>query len=101
MTKAQDFAARAAVVAGAVAPDATGARQAVAPRTAPVKMTVELDHAVYVFVKAFPDAAGIPAAVGKVRVPTVEVFRALLQELEEDLDLQVRVASRIRKNVST
>lgn len=96
MTKAQDFAARAAVVAGA---DPLPEPSRYGPRTAPVKMTVELDYEVYLFVKAFPDAAGIPAAVGKARVPTVEVFRALLQELEEDLDLQVRVARRIRKNV--
>ena len=103
MSKAQDFAARAALVAGTKAPDAPGApdRPAPPPRTAPVKMTVELDHAVYQFVKSWPDAAGIPAAVGKVRVPTVEVFRALLQELEADSDLQGRVASRVRDNLAT
>lgn len=96
MTKAQDFAARAALVA---VPD-SAKPQAPAVRTAPVKMTVELDHSVYQFVRGFPDAMGIPAALGKVRVPTVEVFRALLEELAQDQDLAARVAARIRENLS-
>jgi len=96
MTKAQDFAARAAKVAG------NGkAPKAPAVRTAPVKMTVELDPGLYSFVKAFPDAQGVPAALGKVRVPTVEVFRALLEELEEDGELAGRIAGRMRDNLST
>jgi hypothetical protein len=76
MTKAQDFAARANLVS--VPADAEPKPDAAAPavRLAPVKMTVELDHAAYQFVRNFPDVMGIPAAVGKVRVPTVEVFRA-------------------------
>jgi hypothetical protein len=95
MTKAQDFAARAAKVAGT-----TTKAKAPAVRTAPVKMTVELDPGLYSFVKAFPEAQGIPAALGKVRVPTVEVFRALLEELEEDPDLAGRVAGRVRDNLA-
>jgi hypothetical protein len=90
------FAARVALVADSEPkPEA-----APAVRLAPVKMTVELDHAAYQFVRAFPDVMGIPAAVGKVRVPTVEVFRALLEELGQDQDLAARIAARIRDNVS-
>jgi transcription antitermination factor NusG len=63
-------------------------------------MTVELDHAAYQFVRNFPDVMGIPAAVGKVRVPTVEVFRALLEELDQDPELAARIAARIKANVS-
>ena len=95
MTKAQDFAAQAAKVAG------NTTAKAPAVRTAPVKMTVELDPGLYIFVKAFPDAQGVPAALGKVRVPTVEVFRALLEELEEDGELAGRIAGRMRDNLST
>jgi hypothetical protein len=97
MTNAQNkFAARVALVAAEPKPDAA----APAARVAPVKMTVELDHAAYQFVRAFPDVMGIPAAVGKVRVPTVEVFRALLEELDQDPELAARIAARIRNNVS-
>jgi hypothetical protein len=100
MTKAQDFAARANLVS--VPADAEPKPDAAAPavRLAPVKMTVELDHAAYQFVRNFPDVMGIPAAVGKVRVPTVEVFRALLEELDQDPELAARIAARIKANVS-
>jgi hypothetical protein len=63
-------------------------------------MTVELEPAAYQFVKAFPDAMGVPQAVGKVRVPTVEVFRALLEELEASAELRTAVAARIRSNLA-
>jgi hypothetical protein len=97
MSKAQDIAARAAAVA---APTVPVAEPKAAPvRTAPVKMTVELDPAYYTFVRNWPDAVGLPAQVGKARVPTVEVFRALLQELETDGELATRVARRVRANL--
>jgi hypothetical protein len=63
-------------------------------------MTVEVDRAAYEFVRSFPDAMGLPDALGLNRVPTVEVYRALLQLLEEDPDLAGRVAHRMRQNLT-
>jgi hypothetical protein len=98
MTK--DFAARANLVSLPASDEPKPDAAAPAVRLAPVKMTVELDHAAYQFVRNFPDVMGIPAAVGKVRVPTVEVFRALLEELDQDPELAARIAARIKANVS-
>jgi len=96
MTKSTNAAARLAAVT-ADQPAHQPAPPAV--RTAPVKMTVEVDHGFYDYVRTFADAHGVPARVGKVRIPTVEVFRALIMELQDDPDLADRVAQRIVDNV--
>jgi hypothetical protein len=95
MTK--DFSARLAVVANTPAGPAPKADQV---QAAPVKMTVEVDRAAYQFVRAFPEAMGLPDALGLNRVPTVEVFRALLQLLEADPDLAERVANKMKMNLT-
>jgi hypothetical protein len=96
MTK--DFSARLAVVANTPAGPAPAKAEQV--QAAPVKMTVEVDRAAYQFVRAFPEAMGLPDALGLNRVPTVEVYRALLQLLEEDQDLAERVAERMKANLA-
>lgn len=71
------------------------------PRVQPVKLTVELLPGAYRQVKQFPDEMGIPEATGKARIPTVEVFRALLEELADDVELRQRVAARITENLGS
>jgi len=92
----KSFAARAALVA---APE-PAKPPAPKVRVAPVKMTVDVDPAAYQFVSSFAAANGVATAVGKVRVPTVETFRALLELLAEDEALRARVAERMVRNLS-
>jgi hypothetical protein len=89
------FAARAALVA---VPEPV--KPAGKVRVAPVKMTVDVDQAAYKFVSSFAEVQGVALAVGKVRVPTVETFRAMLQLLEEDEELARRVANRMVENLT-
>jgi hypothetical protein len=71
-----------------------------APRVRPVSMTVDLAPELYRIVKDFPGEMGIPQATGKIRIPSAEVFRALVQELAEDEALRERVANRITANLT-
>lgn len=98
MSKTADLEARAAAVTARPEPAPAAA---VPPRVRPVKMTVDLSPEQYRQVKAYPDAMGLPEATGKAKIATVEVFRALLEELAVNAELREHVATRIRANVSS
>jgi hypothetical protein len=63
-------------------------------------MTVELAPDLYRAVKAFPEDMALPDATGRARIPSVEVFRALVEELIDSPELRKSVAKRIRENVT-
>lgn len=84
--------ARAASVGKSAPAAAPGVK---APRAEPVRLSVDLPPVTYRAVTAFPEDMGIPAATGRARIPTVEVFRALAEELAADEALRRRVADRI------
>ena len=88
---ARDLAARAGRVTTPEEPRA----HPPAPRAAPVRLSVDLAPAQYQAITAWPAESGIPEAAGVLKVPTVEVFRALAAELLEDPDLQDRIRGRV------
>ena len=88
---ARDLAARAGRVTTPEQPRA----HPPAPRAAPVRLSVDLPPAHYQAITAWPAAAGIPEAAGVLKVPTVEVFRALAAELLENPELQERISARV------
>jgi hypothetical protein len=98
------LAARAAAVTFRPDPDSPETQAAhggvAPPRARPVKLTVEVSPGLYSMLKAYPDEAGLPEATGKARIPSVEVFRALLEELAVNKELREHVATRIRENVT-
>lgn len=99
MSKSTDLAARAARLSGKPADkDAGEDRAAFPPRTRDVRMTVDLSPALYQKISAYPLEVGLPQMTGRARVPVVEVFRALVEELAENEDLRRAVANRVRRN---
>lgn len=96
MTKATALEARMAALTGQNA----NRPAAPAPRARPVSMTVDLAPELYRIVKDFPAEMGIPQATGKIRIPSAELFRALVQELAEDEALRERIANRIAANLT-
>lgn len=101
MSKTTDLAARAARLAGKPADkDAGEERSASAPRTKDIRMTVDMAPALYQKIWAFPVEMNLPQQTGKARIPIVEVFRALVEELAVNEDLRKAVAKRVRTNVA-
>lgn len=88
---AKDLAAR----AGRVTTPEEPRKKPPAPRAKPVRLSVDLSPEQYREVTAWPVEAGIPEAAGVLKVPTVEVFRALVDELMDDPELQDRVRIRV------
>lgn len=64
----------------------------------PVRMSVDLDPAVYDALVRF--AVGVSFERGLPPIHRVQVFRALLDELTDDPDLRARVADRLAAAVS-
>lgn len=98
---AKDLAARAAKVNKRPAAEEPPAkRSAAAPRIEPVRLSVDVSPVIYKRVSRFAEDMGLPEAAGKARIPTVEVFRALAEELAVNEELREQVAARILANVS-
>ena len=101
MSKTTDLSARAARLAGKPADkDAGEDRAAFPPRTKDIRMTVDLSPALYQQVSAYPLEVGLPQMTGRARIPVVEVFRALVEELAVNEDLRKAVAKRVRQSVA-
>lgn len=66
-----------------------------APRAKPIRLSVDLTPAQYKELLAWPAEAGIPEEAGVLKVPTVEVFRALTAELLAAPELQERIRARV------
>ena len=88
---ARDLSARAGRV---TRPEETRAKTP-APRVAQVRLSVDIPPAHYQAITAWPAEAGIPEAAGVLKVPTVEVYRALTAELLASPELQARVSIRV------
>jgi hypothetical protein len=103
MSKVTDLTARAARLTGKPADDVQDGgeeRAATAPRAKDIRMTVDLSPGLYRKVWAYPEDMDLPAQTGRARIPIVEVFRALVEELAVNQELRKAVAKRIRANVS-
>lgn len=99
MSTAKDLAARAAKLSQR--PEEPPAhRQAPPPRASPVRLSVDVSPLTYRAVTSYPEEMNLPEATGRARIPTVEVFRALAEELAVNKDLRNRVAERIRNNLA-
>jgi hypothetical protein len=96
MSRTNALEARTAALSRTATPPA---KPKTAPRARPVSMTVDLAPELYRIVKDFPAQMGIPQATGKIRIPSAELFRALVQELADDEALRERVANRIADNL--
>jgi hypothetical protein len=90
------------------AADAVLARRAPAPpepkkgpsRTRPVRLSVDIGKETYREIKAFPDEMGIPEQLGRAQVPTMDVMRALVDELLTNDEVRESVAKRLLANLS-
>ena len=103
MTKKPNLAARAASLtkqsAGteeAPAPARTREKPAAAVRTDPIRITLDLAPQAHRQLKALCDE--IAAELGRARVPSAEVFRALLSQVEVNPALLEAVKEEIREN---
>lgn len=68
------------------------------PRAKPIRITADFAPQVYRSLTRFCDQLAI--ALGRPRVPQVEVLRALLAELDDDDDLQTRIQERIANTLN-
>lgn len=64
-------------------------------RTRPVRLSVDLGKETYRELKAYPDELGIPEQLGRAQVPTMEIMRALVDELLTNEDVRDAVAARL------
>jgi hypothetical protein len=64
-------------------------------RTRPVRLSVDITKTTYQDVKAYPDELRIPEQVGRVSIPTMEVMRALVDELLTNDEVRAAVAARL------
>lgn len=97
MSTSKNLAARAALTrpAKSEAPGETEApvKKGAALRTKPIKLSVEISPKQYNGLSEYSRIVAM--AKGRPRVPHVEVFRALLEVLEDDEHLQAEVEARI------
>jgi hypothetical protein len=85
------------------AADAVLARQpAAAPapangpsRSRPVRLSVDLGKETYRDLKAYPDELRIPEQLGRAQVPTMDIMRALVDELLTNDEVRAAVAARL------
>lgn len=98
MSKADDLKARAAQIA-ARRRTSSGASGTGEISSRKISLTVQLQEGLYRGLKAWPSEAGLPAALGRASVPTVEVMRALVEELLSSDELQELIQKRISKNL--
>ena len=84
---------------------ATGPKQTATPpesngavRTKPVRVTSDLSPVQYRELSVFCHQLAVE--IGRARVPQVEVHRALLDELRDDVDLALRVRARVADQLS-
>ena len=64
-------------------------------RTRPVRLSVDITKATYQDVKAYPDELRIPEQLGRVSIPTMDVMRALVDELLSNDEVRAAVAARL------
>lgn len=97
MSTSKDLAARAALIrpSKTEAPGETEApaKKASTLRTKPIKLSVEVSPKQYNYLAEY--SRTVASDKGRPRVPHVEIFRALLEVLEEDEALQWAVEARI------
>lgn len=95
MSRRQD-----AIDAAADAVLARPAAAAAAPRSGPsrsrpVRLSVDLGKETYRDLKAYPDELGIPEQIGRAQVPTMDIMRALVDELLTNAEVRDAVAARL------
>lgn len=69
-------------------------------RTRPVRMSVDIGKETYRELKAFPEEMGLPEKLDRMQVPTMEVIRALIEELSVNKRLREQVAKRLLRSLA-
>lgn len=96
-TRKDDLASRLQVASSrssaSATPDTASPRVATAPRSKPVRLSVDLAPTAYRRLTEFCHSSA--DALGMARVTSVDVIRALLAELNQDTQLAERVRTRI------
>lgn len=64
-------------------------------RSRPVRLSVDIGTETYRELKAFPDELRIPEQVGRAQVPTMDIMRALVDELLTNDEVREAVAGRL------
>lgn len=64
-----------------------------------VSLTVQLQESYYDQLKAWPERVGLPELLGRKRIPTVEVMRALVEELMNNTELRDKIVRRVLQNL--
>lgn len=85
--------------AAAEMPGVTQAQLGLSGKT--TQLTVTIQRGLYMRLKAWPDAMKLPQRLGRISVPTVEVMRALIEEMLESEELSERISERIMDSLKT
>ena len=65
----------------------------------PVQLTVTIQQEYYRRLKEWPERVGLLEKLNKTRIPTVEVMRALIEELFSNDELRDKIIRRITRNM--
>lgn len=69
-------------------------------RTRPVRLSVDIGKESYRELKTFPEEMGLPEKLDRAQIPTMEVIRALIDELSVNKRLREQVAKRLLRNLA-
>lgn len=64
-----------------------------------VSLTVQLQETYYDQLKSWPDRVGLTEQLGRKRIPTVEIMRALVEELMSNTELRDKIMRRMMRNM--
>lgn len=64
-----------------------------------ISLTVQLQESYYDQLKSWPDRVGLTEQLGRKRIPTVEIMRALVEELLSNTELRDRIMRRMMRNM--
>jgi hypothetical protein len=95
MSRRQDEMDAAADAVLARTPAAPATRTNGPSRSRPVRLSVDIGKETYREIKAFPDELRIPEQIGRAQVPTMDVMRALVDELLTNDEVRAAVAARL------
>lgn len=69
-------------------------------RTRPVRLSVDVGKETYRDLKTFAEDMGLPEQLGRAQIPTMEVIRALIDELSVNKRLREQVAKRLLRSLA-